>query len=136
MLQGLNHITFAVKDIKRSVAFYRDVLGCEIHARWNHGAYLTVGDCWICLSLDPTSSPSVGYSHVAFTLDADSFSSFQQTLSEQGVELWKQNASEGDSVYFVDPDGHRLEAHVGDLASRLRAIRAEPYDGQRIDSDF
>ena len=136
MLQGLNHITFAVQDIERSLAFYRDILGCELHARWDRGAYLTIGDCWLCLSLDPSSSPSKGYSHVAFSIDAKSFSSFQRTLTEQGVEIWKQNASEGDSAYFVDPDGHRLEVHVGDLESRLKAIRAEPYRGQCVVSEM
>ena len=136
MLLGLNHITFAVQDIERSLAFYRDVLGCELHARWDRGAYLTIGDCWLCLSLDPSSSPSKGYSHVAFSIDAKSFSSFQRTLTEQGVEIWKQNASEGDSAYFVDPDGHRLEAHVGDLESRLKTIRAEPYEGQYVVSEL
>ena len=136
MLQGLNHITFAVRDIKRSVSFYRDILGCELHVSWDHGAHLTLGDCWLCLSLDPTSSPSEGYSHVAFSIDAESFSSFQQALAEQGVEFWKHNVSEGDSVYFVDPDGHRLEAHVGNLESRLRAIRAQPYGGQCIASEL
>ena len=136
MLVGLNHITFAVRDVERSLAFYREVLGCELHARWDRGAYLTVGDCWLCLSLDPSSSPSKGYSHVAFSIDAQTFSAFQQTLTEQGVGIWKQNASEGDSVYFVDPDGHRLEVHVGDLESRLNAIRAEPYEGQCVDSEL
>jgi catechol 2,3-dioxygenase-like lactoylglutathione lyase family enzyme len=136
VLLGLNHITFAVQDIERSLAFYRGVLGCELHARWDSGAYLTIGDCWLCLSLDPSSSPSEGYSHVAFSIDAESFSSFQRTLTEQGVEIWKQNASEGDSAYFVDPDGHRLEVHVGDLESRLKAIRAEPYEGQCVVSEL
>ena len=136
MLLGLNHITFAVRDIERSLAFYRDVLGCELHARWDRGAYLTIGDCWLCLSLDLSSSPSEGYSHVAFSIDAKSFSSFQRTLTEQGVETWKQNASEGDSAYFVDPDGHRLEVHVGDLESRLKAIRADPYKGQCVVSEL
>lgn len=136
MLQGLNHITFAVQDIERSLAFYRGILGCELHARWDRGAYLTIGDCWLCLSLDPSSSPSKGYSHVAFSIDAKSFSSFQRTLTEQGVEIWKQNASEGNSAYFVDPDGHRLEVHVGDLESRLKAIRAEPYKGQCVVSEM
>jgi catechol 2,3-dioxygenase-like lactoylglutathione lyase family enzyme len=136
VLQGLNHITFAVQDIERSLAFYRGILGCELHARWDRGAYLTIGDCWLCLSLDPSSSPSKGYSHIAFSIDAKSFSSFQRTLTEQGVEIWKQNASEGDSAYFVDPDGHRLEVHVGDLESRLKAIRAKPYKGQCVVSEM
>lgn len=49
-----------------------------------------------------------------------------------GVREWKQNRSEGDSFYFLDPDGHRLEAHVGDLRSRLAACRQAPYAGMRF----
>lgn len=31
----------------------------------------------------------------------------------------EENLSEGDSLYFLDPDGHKLELHVGSLQSRL-----------------
>lgn len=31
-VSGLNHITLAVADVERSVAFYRDVLGCVVRA--------------------------------------------------------------------------------------------------------
>lgn len=132
MLQGLNHITFAVKDVERSVSFYRDVLGCEVRATWSSGAYLTIGDCWLCLSLDPSSTPSEDYSHIAFSVDAELFVAFRESLTERGIEIWKQNTSEGDSVYFVDPDGHHLEAHVGSLESRLTDMRDRPYDDQEL----
>jgi hypothetical protein len=45
---------------------------------------------------------------------------------------WRQNRSEGDSFYFLDPDGHRLEAHVGSLSSRLARCREMPYAGMRF----
>lgn len=48
------------------------------------------------------------------------------------AQAWRDNRSEGASFYFLDPDGHRLEAHVGDLASRLRACREHPYAGMRF----
>ena len=52
-----------------------------------------------------------------------------------GAVEWRSNRSEGDSFYFLDPDGHRLEAHVGGLASRLAACRAAPYAGMRFFDD-
>jgi hypothetical protein len=45
---------------------------------------------------------------------------------------WKSNRSEGDSFYFLDPDGHQLEAHVGSLESRLAQCRLRPYAGMRF----
>jgi hypothetical protein len=46
--------------------------------------------------------------------------------------LWKENTSEGDSLYFLDPDGHRLELHVGSLDSRLAHYAADPDPGVTV----
>jgi len=134
MLTGLNHLTLAVHDLPRSLAFYRDTLGFAPKACWDRGAYLTLGTLWLCLSLDPQRRPPSlpDYTHYAFSIAQQAFAEFAQRLHAQGVPLWKQDASEGDSVYFLDPDGHRLEAHVGDLRSRLAACRVNPYAGMRF----
>jgi len=49
---GLNHITLAVADVERSLAFYRDVPGLNVRAVWPEGACLEVGALWLCLSQD------------------------------------------------------------------------------------
>lgn len=134
MLTGLNHLTLAVSDLNRSLAFYRDVLQLRVEATWNAGAYLSLPGLWLCLSLDPlrTSEPSADYTHYAFSLNAADFALFVQALKAANVREWRVNRSEGASFYFLDPDGHKLETHVGDLASRLAACRQKPYAGMRF----
>ncbi len=44
MLSGLNHLTLAVSQLAPSVAFYQQLLGMTLHARWDSGAYLSCGD--------------------------------------------------------------------------------------------
>ena len=72
MLRGLNHITIAVGDLDTSFDFYTQLLGFKPHARWDAGAYLSLGDLWICLSCD-TAVSSQDYSHVALDCAADKF---------------------------------------------------------------
>lgn len=133
MLTTLNHLTLAVSDLARSVDFYHHLLGMRLHARWDNGAYLTCGDIWICLSVDEarrvTSAEQSDYTHYAFSIDEGELAAFITRLELAGVVNWKVNKSEGASYYFLDPDGHKLEAHVGDLAQRLAACRAKPYQG-------
>ncbi len=127
MLTGLNHLTLAVSDLDRSFAFYVDLLGFRPHARWAGGAYLSLPGLWLCLSVDQARQhiPSADYTHYAFSV-AD-FAETASILRSAGIAEWKDNRSEGESLYFLDPDGHRLEIHHGDLTSRLAACRLNPY---------
>lgn len=140
MLNGLNHLTLAVTDLDRSVDFYTGPLGARLEARWDGGAYLSLGALWLCLSLDAAraavvaaaAAGTVDYTHVAFSVAQRDFAPACARLRAAGMRAWRENRSEGDSFYFLDPDGHRLELHVGDLASRLAACRAAPYAGMRF----
>jgi catechol 2,3-dioxygenase-like lactoylglutathione lyase family enzyme len=138
MLTGLNHLTLAVTDLERSVGFYTGLLGLKLEAQWDGGAYLSLGGLWLCLSLDPARDirniepQPADYTHYAFSIAQAGFAPFCARLRAAGVDEWRKNKSEGDSFYFLDPDGHQLEIHVGDLASRLAACRAQPYAGMRF----
>jgi glutathione S-transferase fosA5 len=93
-------------------------------------AYLVAGGVWLCLSLDEQvgSSSRADSTHIAFSVEATQFAEARARLAEAGVVSWKENRSEGESLYFLDPDGQKLELHVGDLASRLAACRRQPYE--------
>ena len=128
MLQGLNHITIAVTDLEQSLNFYAHLLGMTPHVRWDKGAYLSLNDAWFCLSHDE-AKPSQDYSHIALDVAETNFNTIAEKLREANVIEWKQNKSEGLSLYFLDPDGHKLEIHSGNLQSRLESLKSKPYHG-------
>ena len=134
VIQGLNHITLAVSDVRRSTHFYRDLLGLRARACWPKGAYFSAGTLWFCIVQDDqTRSEALPeYTHLAFHVPPDAFSEFAAKLRTFGCTIWKVNESEGDSLYFLDPDGHKLEIHATDLETRLAAARLDPWDGLKI----
>jgi len=134
MVDGLNHITLAVRDIEDSCQFYAGVLRCRLIARWPQGAYLEAGDFWIALVLDPETRLTVlpEYTHIAFSVADDDFPFVSQRIRKSGARIWKENESEGASLYFEDPNGHKLEVHVGNLKSRLADAQEDPWPGLEI----
>ena len=115
---------FDVRDLGRSVAFYRDVVGLEFAFALpeRHVAFLWVGGrgrsmlgLW-----SGGSSPNAVRLHVAFALDLEAVLASPAALRATGVEPldfhgrptgelsvigWMPAAS----VFFHDPDGHLLE---------------------------
>ncbi len=131
MISGLNHATLAVRDLERSFCFYTDLLELKPAARWCKGAYVTAGYCWICLTLDPEarSGPLPEYTHLAFTAAPGHFAATVERLEAAGVGSWQQNRSQGESFYFLDPDGHKLELYASDLQSRIESLQQKPPRG-------
>ena len=128
MLRGLNHITITVADLDRSLDFYTLLLGMSPHVRWEKGAYMSLGDTWFCLSCDEVR-PSKDYSHIALDVVETNFNTIVEKLRAGNVIEWKQNNSEGLSIYFLDPDGHKLEIHNGNLQTRLKSLKSKPFQG-------
>ncbi len=127
MLLGLNHVTYAVSSLDKSFEFYTQVLGMKPKAKWKKGAYLQLGDLWFCLNVDDTQASS-DYSHVAFDISQNDFLEFKNKLEYNNVKIWHENTSEGDSLYILDPDKHKLEIHVGSLTSRLNSLKKETFE--------
>jgi len=137
MIQGINHLTLAVRDVGESFAFYRDALGFRPVAKWPKGAYFLAGDLWVALVLDPEVRAGAlpEYTHVAFTVAPEDFEAAAERIRAAGAAVWQENRSEGDSLYFLDPTGHKLEIHATDLAERIRSARENPWVGLEILQD-
>ena len=125
MIIGMNHITLAVKNIDRSFAFYRDVLGLKPLVKWDKGAYFLVGDFWFCLNVDDKREPNACYTHYAFSVTKENIDAMSQKIIASGAQVFKDNTSPGESLYFLDPDGHKLEIHVGNWKTRMAGKKAD-----------
>ncbi|BFM51232.1 hypothetical protein THO17_33950 [Marinomonas sp. THO17] len=125
--KGINHLTLQVSNLTRSLAFYIDQLGFCGEVRWASGAYLSYGDAWLCLSLGEPNIDANDYTHYAFDVSEQTLQALQKRQAEFNV--WQANQSEGGSIYIADPDGHKLEFHIGSLSSRLASLKQEPYKG-------
>jgi catechol 2,3-dioxygenase-like lactoylglutathione lyase family enzyme len=121
-ISGLNHLTLAVSDLDRSVTFYSELLGFSIRMRGSSSAYLEAGTLWLALVHDSTVRRGAlpEYSHFAFTVASSELPALAQRLASAGVARW-QEAENAESFYFLDPDGHKLELHSGDIRGRLAA---------------
>jgi catechol 2,3-dioxygenase-like lactoylglutathione lyase family enzyme len=131
MITGVNHLTLSIRDVEESFHFYNAVLGFRPLAKWPKGAYLLAGDLWIALVLDDRlrAAPLAEYSHIAFSVAPNDFEALKHRIEESGAAIWQQNWTEGDSVYFLDPNGHKLEVHSSTLEARIASAKANPWEG-------
>jgi catechol 2,3-dioxygenase-like lactoylglutathione lyase family enzyme len=137
MITGVNHLTLSIRDVAESFAFYTDVLGFRSLARWPKGAYLLAGDMWVALVLDAHARAGTlpEYTHIAFAVAPADFAALSERIRAAGAPIWQDNWTEGDSLYFTDPNGHKLEIHASDLAARMRSARAAPWEGLEFFAD-
>jgi catechol-2,3-dioxygenase len=127
MISGVNHITLSVRNLDDSFLFYRDVLLLRpLAKRRNKSAYFLAGNDWIVLVENKNLiSSSESYAHLALSVAAQDFDSLSKKIKSSSAEIWQDNSSPGESLYFKDPSGNKLEIHAGDWRSRLEWLRAE-----------
>ena len=102
MISGVNHITLAVSNLATSLEFYCDLLGCKRVHTWARGTYLEAGDTWICLAVCNALDERSDYSHLAFDASPEGFESLASKFDDRRGQRWKENRSEGGSIYFLD----------------------------------
>lgn len=130
MITGLNHITLGVQNIDRSFDFYHTILGFKPLCKWEGSAYFLVGDpndphaLWFCLDRDARRDATSCSTHYAFSVSLADFEAMSARILTSGAQIYKQNTSPDESLYFLDPDGHKLEIHTGSWQSRIKAKKA------------
>ena len=134
MIKGISHITLAIRNLERSIHFYVETMGFTLVMRSDRTAYFLAGDLWFCVVEDPDllTQERSDYTHIAFAIEQEDFPLLEGKLRSEEVQIFKTNESEGDSLYFLDPDGHKLEIHCGTLETRLEAIHQNPWDNAKV----
>jgi metallothiol transferase len=128
-IRGINHITFSVSNLANSIAFYQSVFEAKLLLQTENMAYFDVGGLWLALNVQPDIPRQEiiqSYTHLAFTLDASNLEEMEKRLKRIGVEMLLGRArekGEGLSLYFIDPDGHLLEFHTGNLETRMQSYQ-------------
>ncbi|MCD2479134.1 FosB1/FosB3 family fosfomycin resistance bacillithiol transferase [Mammaliicoccus lentus] len=134
MIKGINHITYSVSNIAKSIEFYRDILGADILVESETSAYFNLGDIWLALNEEkniPRSEIKYSYTHIAFTISDNDFEDWYIWLKENEVNILEgrdRDTRDKKSIYFTDLDGHKLELHTGSLEDRLNYYKeAKPH---------
>lgn len=128
MISAINHATLSVRDIDEAFRFYREVLQLKpLAKRKNKSAYFLAGEDWIALvqAKGEVSTPS-SYAHLAFSVSRKEFDATSARIKESGATIWQENSSPGESLYFLDPSGNRLEIHTGSWRSRFQWLKDNP----------
>jgi|SRR5579863_4021217 len=137
-VKRLAHVGLWATDVAAQARFYRQVLGFDLRntisgtadqemEMEDASAFLALGDEHHCLGLfnDTRSILSNGRTpfqrsrlhHISFELDTDAeLAALAARLNMAGVELALQerdgDPEEGDTLWFNDPDGNRIEISV------------------------
>jgi glyoxylase I family protein len=131
-LQRIHHVAYRCRDAKETVEFYQQLLGMDfvlaiaedqvpstgVHDPYMH-VFLDAGMGNVLAFFELPNSPDMGFDdntpdwvqHIAFELaDMDALLAAKTAVEAAGLEvIGPTNHGIFQSIYFRDPNGHRLE---------------------------
>ena len=131
-VKGIHHVAYRCRDTRETVDFYRDLLGMEFKLAMAENRVPSTGepDPYMHVFMDAgmgnvlaffelPNSPEMGrdentpewVQHIAFEGGSfDELMGYKSRLEAGGLDvLGATNHGIFDSIYFFDPNGHRLE---------------------------
>ncbi|WAH37988.1 VOC family protein [Alicyclobacillus dauci] len=125
----LGYVALNVRDVERSAAFYRDVVGFTLVESSPSTAYLTCSDEHHCIMLNRSEDP--GLKRIAMELeDINQYEIAWNHLSQHGYHPFEVPIEEraelkiGKAFRFADPHGAVFEFYCG---MQHRPFRKQPH---------
>jgi len=113
---SIDHVNMKVKDLEKSVEFYKNLFGFEIKQEENPNKIdapsKIIGNDTIklCMYEMPDMSPEGGIAHFGFNIA--NFNEVIEKCKELGVQVLYGGIVDWDkskSIYIVDPSGYEIE---------------------------
>jgi glyoxylase I family protein len=117
MSLSIHHLALRVHDPEASARFYGDVLGLSEVRRFSgpdgrlRAIWLRTGSAVLMLEREIKIEGAAGTGHV-LVLRVDALAPWAARLTEAGVKVLDRTAA---TLFFLDPDGHRVGLSVYDL---------------------
>ncbi len=128
MIESISHITFIVRDVRRTADFFESIFNAEEvydssekNFSTSYEKFFIIGGTWVAV-MEGESLSERSYNHIAFKVPEAEFDDYELKVQQLGIEIDAgRNRVEGEarSIYFYDYDNHLFELHTGTLAERL-----------------
>jgi glyoxylase I family protein len=151
LIQRIHHVAYRCNDARETVEFYREMLGMEFILAFSEDyvpstkepdpymhVFLDAGGGNVLAFFELPTRPPMGsdpntpawVQHIAFEVDnMEALTDAKRRLEAHGMEvLGPTDHGLFKSIYFFDPNGHRLElaANVGSAQQLARAREVAP----------
>ena len=121
------HFVLRAKDLNKSVAWYKTVLGLDVQHKNPMLVFMTYDDEHHRLAIvqaqnkDEAPKGTAGVDHVAYTLDSleDLLVLYKRLKGEGILPVWPINHGLTTSLYYEDPDGIRVEFQVENFETKV-----------------
>mgnify|MGYP001060635537 FL=1 len=154
-VKGIHHVAYRCKDTRETVDFYRNLLGMEFKLAMAENRVPSTGepDPYMHVFMDAgrgnvlaffelPNSPEMGrdentpewVQHIAFEVGSfEELMEYKSRLEAAGLDvLGPTNHGIFDSIYFFDPNGHRLELAANkstdEQLKRLKSVADDMVD--------
>jgi catechol 2,3-dioxygenase-like lactoylglutathione lyase family enzyme len=118
--RGVHHVALLSSDVERTVRFYQDLLEFPLTDMFENRDYqgsthffFDIGNGNALaffdmpgLDLGPYAEVLGGLHHLAISVPPDRWAVLKAKLDDEGIEY---QHIDGSSIYFLDPDGARIE---------------------------